>query len=73
MKRYLTIEVNKDTTRLPSGKHLFYECKLCNSEVESVPEYASVCKCRNILIDTEAGRQAFKDITQVAVFEKVTD
>lgn len=70
MKKYLEIELNAGTSRLPSGKHVFYECKICGGEVASTPQYAEVCKCRNILIDPEAGRQAFNDITQVRVFEK---
>jgi hypothetical protein len=73
MKKYLEIEINVGTTRLPSGKNLFYECQICGEEVASAPEYAEVCKCRNIMVDPEAGRMVFSDITEVKVFEKMLD
>jgi hypothetical protein len=70
MKKYLEIEIKEGATRLPSGKNIFYECQICGGEVSSVPGYSEVCKCRNILIDPEAGRQAFNEITKIRVFEK---
>ena len=40
----------------PVSKRLFIECMICGEAVKSLPEDSIACKCRNITIDTDAGR-----------------
>jgi ribosomal protein S27E len=71
MKKYLNIKVRDSSTNLPSGDNLFYECKICHAEVFSSPKHSAACDCGNVIVDSDAGRQAFNEITKVAIFEKV--
>ncbi len=62
------IEFNA-ATGYPAGTRIRYECGICGETVTSTPEYAVACKCRNIIVDADAGRIAVKDSTQMKVYE----
>jgi hypothetical protein len=45
----------------PVGNSISYKCTICNEEIKSLPINADRCTCRNIWIDTDAGRISIKD------------
>lgn len=59
-----------DATRgYPAGARVRYECGICGVNLASMPEHSVACKCRNIIVDAEAGRVAVKDLTQLLAYE----
>ncbi len=52
----------------PAAPDIYYECTKCATVVSSMPKNADACKCRNIIVDTDAGRVALKDSTHFRVF-----
>lgn len=61
------VEVNH-SAGYPIGDSVFYECGKCGEELSSNPPHAIACKCRNIVVDTDAGRISVKDESQFKVF-----
>ena len=53
----------------PAGDALRYECTICGETVPSAPEYAEACKCRNIIVDADAGRVAVKNPERMKIYE----
>lgn len=57
----------------PFEPNHFYECLECGYLVPSNPEHAIACKCRNIIVDRDAGRCVVdnpKDIKYLKLFKK---
>lgn len=52
----------------PAGKSIFYECLICETVLSSLPSHAVACKCRNVIIDTDAGRIAVKSAKKIRIF-----
>lgn len=55
----------------PAGEGVRYECARCGDVLESLPEHAVACKCRNVIVDSDAGRVSVKDAAQFRVFELI--
>jgi hypothetical protein len=53
----------------PAGPRIRYECAACGDVLESLPEHAVACKCRNVIVDSDAGRVSVKNAAQFSVFE----
>lgn len=53
----------------PASKSIFYECGLCGDYISSQPDISVRCKCRNIVIDADAGRVSVKNEEQFKVFK----
>jgi hypothetical protein len=53
----------------PVSKSIFYECGLCGDYIPSQPDRSVRCKCRNIVIDADAGRVSVKNEEQFKVFK----
>lgn len=53
----------------PAGTRIRYECRICGDTVVSMPEHAAACKCRNIIIDSDAGRIAVKNSNEFKAYE----
>jgi hypothetical protein len=65
-KRYLAFDASKG---YPAGARIRYECARCGDILESLPEHAVACKCRNVIVDSDAGRVSVKDPDQFLIFE----
>ena len=44
----------------PFGPEIQYECLDCGESLPSAPKHAVACKCRNVIIDADAGRVSVK-------------
>jgi hypothetical protein len=53
----------------PAGERIRYECGICGEDVASMPQHAAACKCRNIIVDVDAGRIAVKDSSKMKAYE----
>jgi hypothetical protein len=53
----------------PAGQLIYYECTLCGTSVPSMPRNAAACKCRNIIVDADAGRVAVKDASRMRAYQ----
>jgi hypothetical protein len=53
----------------PAGELIYYECTVCGISVPSMPRNAAACKCRNIIIDADAGRVAVKDVSRMRAYQ----
>lgn len=51
----------EDINGYPAGKNIVYECKICNTTLNSFPEHFASCECENIEIDATVGRIFIKD------------
>jgi hypothetical protein len=54
----------------PAGENLFYECEKCGDEVPTLPPHAVACSCRNLVVDSDAGRVSVKDETELKLFRR---
>jgi len=54
----------------PAKKGLFYECGVCGDDIPSLPDHSTACSCRNIIIDTDAGRISVKNESWIKLFKK---
>ncbi len=64
-KKYLVINVARG---YPVGDSVFYECLVCGGTMPSIPKHAVVCKCRNVIVDVDAGRVSVKDISNFKAY-----
>jgi hypothetical protein len=64
-RRYLEID---DSKGYPAGDAIRYECLACGDTLLSLPEHAVACKCRNLILDVEAGRFSVKDATKFRAY-----
>ena len=53
----------------PAGEAIWYECLVCGSVVPSMPKNAAACKCRNIIVDADAGRVSVRDLSRMRAYE----
>lgn len=67
-KEYITYQKEKG---YPTGKNIYYECTLCNTNVNSLPETFSECKCGNIMIDVPMARLMINDKEHFKIFKFV--
>ncbi len=65
-RRYLAVDVTKG---YPAGSRIRYECTNCGCILESLPEHAVACICRNVIVDSDAGRVSVKTADQFRIFE----
>lgn len=65
-RKYIKFDATKG---YPAGERIRYECGICGVTLASMPEYSVPCKCRNIIVDAEAGRVAVKDLAQFRAYE----
>ena len=64
-RKYLNTDFSKG---YPAGDDISYECDVCGDTLPSKPMHSVACKCRNMIIDVDAGRVAVKDTSQVRVY-----
>jgi len=64
-KKYINFDPTKG---YPVGLDVYFECCLCRGTLQSLPKHSVACKCRNIIVDVDAGRIAVKDIAQIKAF-----
>ncbi|MHB8255490.1 MAG: hypothetical protein ACYDEV_17835 [Acidiferrobacter sp.] len=57
-KTYLAVDASNG---YPAGEMIRYECLVCGDTLQSMPQHAIACKCRNVIVDVDAGRVAVKD------------
>ena len=57
-RNYLSCDFSKG---YPAGASIRYECGVCGSTIPSMHEHSVACKCRNVIVDVDAGRVAVKD------------
>lgn len=57
-RNYLNVDFSKG---YPVGADIRYECGVCGGTLPSMPEHSVACKCRNVIVDVDAGRVAVKD------------
>lgn len=55
----------------PVASRILYECGICSETMPSMPEHAAACKCRNVIVDSDAERIAVKDSTQLKAYESI--
>jgi hypothetical protein len=65
-KKYISFYA---TAGYPAGDRIRYECGICGDALPSTPQFAAACKCRNIIVDSDAGRVAVKNISKFKVYE----
>ena len=66
MKKYIEFDFSKG---FPAGERIRYECGICGDSIASTPKYSATCKCRNIIVDADAGRVAVKDPAKLKAYE----
>jgi hypothetical protein len=66
-RKYFEIDVKEG---YPFGKDVFYECKICDSIINSSPENLAKCKCQNIRIDMGIGRIIVRDNSKIKIFKE---
>ena len=66
-KEYISYMENKG---YPAGKNIYYECTLCNTDINSMPKHFDSCKCGNIEIDATVGRVIIKDKNNFKIFKR---
>ena len=54
----------------PIGSFFAYECTLCGEILDSVQKNAAACKCRNLIVDSDAGRISIKKYDHVLLLKK---
>jgi hypothetical protein len=64
-RNYLVIDTAKG---YPAGEAIRYECLICGVTLPSMPSHSVACKCRNVIIDVDAGRVAVKDLSKFKVY-----
>lgn len=67
-KEYITYQKENG---YPTGKNIYYECTLCNTNVNSLPETFSECRCGNIMIDVPMARLMINDKEHFKIFKFV--
>ena len=58
------------TQGYPAGRAVTYECLVCAGTVPSMPSHDDPfeCRCRNVIVDGDAGRVSVKDNAQLRAF-----
>lgn len=64
-RKYIDFDANAG---YPAGPQIRYECGICGVVLASMPNHAVACKCRNIIVDVDAGRVAVKDGSKLKAF-----
>jgi hypothetical protein len=52
----------------PVGDDINYICGMCGESLPSLPVNAVACKCRNIVVDADAGRVSVKDESKIRAY-----
>lgn len=52
----------------PMGESINYRCLVCGEVLRSVPPYAVACKCRNVIVDVDAGCVTVKDALRLEAY-----
>jgi hypothetical protein len=58
MEKYFSLE---HSIGYPRDAAIWFECTACGGRLPSDPPTSVACKCRNIIVDVDAGRIAVKD------------
>lgn len=64
-KKYLNIDPARG---YPAGDTIRYECLVCGDTLMSIPPHAVACKCRNVIVDVDAGRVTVKNATKFRAY-----
>mgnify|MGYP001302904743 CR=1 FL=1 len=64
-KRYLDFNPSNG---FPAGEAVRYECLSCGDTLSSIPQHAVACRCRNVIVDVDAGRVTVKDMNNFRVY-----
>lgn len=64
-RNYLVVDLAKG---YPVGDTICYECLICGGTLPSMPQHSGACKCRNVIVDVDAGRVAVKDSSKFKVY-----
>lgn len=67
-KKYINFDAS---VGFPAGERVRYECGICSDTLPSMPQNAAACKCRNIIVDADAGRVSVKDEKEIKAYEIV--
>ncbi|WP_157395771.1 hypothetical protein [Pseudomonas sp. GM48] len=65
-KKYINFEASRG---FPAGERIRYECEICGETLLSMPQNAAACKCRNIIVDADAGRISVKSPEKMKAYE----
>lgn len=65
-RKYIMFDATKG---YPAGARVRYECGICGATLASMPDHSTACKCRNIIVDAEAGRVAVKEFAKLLAYE----
>lgn len=58
MEKYFSLDHSAGYPKEPS---IWFEFAVCGGKLPSDPPSSIACKCRNIIVDVDAGRVAVKD------------
>lgn len=64
-RNYLDVDFSKG---YPAGTDIRYECAVCGDTLPSMPKHSVACKCRNVIVDVDAGRVAVKDSSKFRAY-----
>ena len=64
------IEIDSNSPTSVGGT-IYYECTLCNERIFSLPRNAGSCGCKNIRIDSDAGRISIKNYENILLLKLV--
>jgi hypothetical protein len=65
-RKYIKFDISRG---YPAGSKIRYECGICGVTLASMPAHSAACKCRNIIVDAEAGRVAVKEPSKFLAYE----
>jgi hypothetical protein len=60
----------KDTSEVPKGRGIFYQCARCFSIVPCAPPDNAGCRCGNVFVDIDALRLAVRDMKRLVVLKR---
>lgn len=59
-----------ETTPIPRGRELFYECSTCGGIIPSQPSDNIGCSCGNVFVDVDAFRVAIEDYSNFRILRR---
>lgn len=65
MKKPIQFDPSKG---FPVGDDISYTCEMCGESLPSLPVNAVACKCRNIVVDADAGRVSVKGDSKIRAY-----
>lgn len=59
-----------ETTPIPRGRDLYYECLICSGILPSQPKESIGCSCGNVRVDIDAFRVAIGDYPRFRILRR---